>query len=56
MVELLLFPQIRDLANLPSVKLTFKDADELSPMHASEHAFSRSTECLWLALEKRIIK
>jgi hypothetical protein len=57
MVELLLFPQIRDLANLPSVKLTFKEADELSPVQASEHAFSRSTESLWLALEKeRIIK
>lgn len=52
MVELLLFPQIRDLANLPSVKLTFKEADELSPVQASEHAFSRSTESLWLALEK----
>lgn len=56
MVELLLFPQIRDLANLPSVKLTFKEADELSPVQASEHAFSRSTESLWLALEKIIIK
>lgn len=38
------------------MKLTFKEADELSPVQASEHAFSRSTESLWLALEKRIIK
>ena len=28
MVELLLFTQIRHLANLPSVKLTFKEVDE----------------------------
>lgn len=54
MVELLFFPQIRDLANLPSVKLTFKEADELSPVQASEHAFSRSTESLWLAPEKEV--
>jgi len=38
MVELLLFPQIRDLANLPSVKLTFKEADSHPCKHQNMHS------------------
>lgn len=38
MAELLFFHQIRDLANLPSVKLTFKEADELSCKHQNMHS------------------
>ncbi|GMN64049.1 hypothetical protein TIFTF001_033133 [Ficus carica] len=40
MVELVLFPQIRHLGNLPSVKLAFKGAESHPRVKERTHSFS----------------
>lgn len=51
MVELL--PQIRDLANLPSVKLTFKEADELLTHAKHQNMHSRDLQSPYGLLLKK---